>query len=80
LLEEELLSLSGKPIEHLAGDDEAEGSILPVDAERAENTDDDAARSRPRAVLTTSWTWRFNGFLDAVGGGLTMIYVCLSAM
>lgn len=73
---EEPLSLSGKAIEPLAGEDWVEGIMLPMDGERAEKTDDEAALSRPRLVLTTSWTCRFKWFLEAVGGGFTMIYVC----
>jgi hypothetical protein len=52
--EEEPLSLSGNAIEPLAGEDWVEGITLPMDGDRAEKTDDEAALSRPRLVLTTS--------------------------
>lgn len=48
--------VSGSTMDALAGDEWLEGMMLPMDAERAEKADDEGARSRPRAVLTTSWT------------------------
>jgi hypothetical protein len=69
-------SLSGKAIEVLPGEDWVEGITLPIEGERPGKTDAEGARSRPRAfVWTTSWTCRFRWCLDAVGGGLTIIYV-----
>lgn len=71
-LEDESGSL-GRLMVGLAGDEVLEPSTLPMDAERADNAADEGARSLPRRVCTTSCTCRLRGFLDAVGGGLTMM-------
>lgn len=68
-------SVSASTMDALAGEDWDEGITLAMEAERAEKADEEGARSRPRPVLTTSWTWRLSGFFDAVGGGLTIMYV-----
>ncbi len=35
----------------------------------------DPPLGRPDLAGMTSWSWRFNGFLEEVGGGLTSTYV-----
>lgn len=67
------VSGSGRPTGGLTGDECVDGITLPIEAERAEKAVEEAARSLPRRVWTTSWTWRLRGFFEEVGGGLTMM-------